>query len=70
MPFPHAVGVEQGEAPALMQGTEVNVYCSYCQMPCGHGVGSGGLQPLFSGIGLPLPSHHGGAGGLEALKLR
>lgn len=35
-------------------------------MPCGHGVGSWGLQPLSSGIGPPSPSLGGGAGGLEA----
>lgn len=37
-------------------------------MPCGHGVGNRGLQPLSSGIGPPSPSRHGGAGGLEALR--
>ena len=35
--------------------------------PVAMGWGMGGLQPLSSGIGPPSPSHHSGAGGLEAL---
>lgn len=71
-PPPCNGGWGRGEVPPpSCREREVNVYQSYCQMPCGHGVGNGGVySPCFSGIGLPLPSHHGGARGLEALELR
>lgn len=49
-PSPHAMGGgAQGGTPALMQEREVNVHQSYCQLPCGHGVGNGGgsTAPFF-----------------------
>ena len=41
--LPHAMeGRAGGCIPALMQGMEVNVYWSYCQLPCGLRVRNGG----------------------------
>lgn len=68
-PPPMQWGVEQGEVPpALMQGT--GGQCILVLLPAAlwpWGGEWGVLQPLSSGIGPPSPSHHGGAGGLEAL---
>lgn len=50
-PPPMQWGAEQGEVPPpSCREREVNVYQSYCQLPCGHGVGNGGggsTAPFF-----------------------
>ena len=61
-------GGAQGSTPALMQGTGgqcIPVLLPAALWPWGREWG--GLQPLSSGTGPPSPSHHSGAGGLEAL---
>lgn len=61
-------GGAQGSTPALMQGT--GGQCILVLLPAAlwpWGREWGGLQPLSSGTGPPSPSHHSGAGGLEAL---
>lgn len=49
-PPPCNGGWGRGEVPPpSCREREVNVYQSYCQMPCGHGVGNGGgsTAPVF-----------------------
>ena len=69
--LPHAMeGRAGGCIPALMQGMEVNVYWSYCQLPCGLGVGNGGGWFTAPFLLTLVSLHHitnSGAEGLEVL---
>lgn len=70
-PSPMQWGVGQGEVPRPHAGNGRSMFTSLiARCPVAVGWGMGVYSPLCSGIGLPLPSHHGGARGLEALELR
>ena len=69
--LPHAMeGRAGGCIPALMQGMEVNVYWSYCQLPCGLRVRNGGGWSTAPFLLTLVSLHHitnSGAEGLEVL---